>query len=295
MHSTEIGVAPPGHRIAPTIRLGRVSLQVSDLARSVTFYQNVLGFREIERSGGRSLLGPHGDDTVVIELVEHRGARPVPRRGLLGLFHFAILLPDRASLGAFLSHLGELGMPVGMSDHLVSEAVYLNDPDGLGIEVYSDRPRESWERSGHEIRMTTEHMNVESVLRAADGQTWTGMPPSTRIGHVHLHVGDLDRAAHYYHEVLGFDKTVWTYPGALFLSAGGYHHHVGLNTWAGNAPAAGSNDARLLHWTIVTARERDIEATATSLEASGIDVTRSDAGVEAADPWGTVVHLSTAD
>ena len=138
-----------------------------------------------------------------------------------------------------------------MSNHLVSEAVYLSDPDGLGIEVYADRPRGTWQHEGRQLVMATEPLDVEDVVRAGGGEPWSGMPAGTTLGHVHLFVGDLDAAARFYHEGLGFDKTVWSYPGALFLSAGGYHHHLGTNTWAVGAVPAGEGDARLLEWEIV--------------------------------------------
>ena len=156
------------------------------------------------------------------------------RGGQLGLYHFAILLPDRAALGRFVAHLARIGERAGASDHLVSEALYLSDPDGLGIEVYADRPRATWRYDGQrQLAMDTRPLDLNSLVQAAGGEPWTGMPAGTVMGHVHLHVGDIERAAAFYHAALGLDKVVWSYPGALFLSAGGYHHHVGLNTWAG--------------------------------------------------------------
>src|SRR3712207_4898954 len=260
------GIAPAGYRLPDATHLGRVRLQVSDLERSIAYYRDVLGFRVAERAGARASLAPHGEDRVVVELDERPGASPVPRRGRLGLYHFAILLPDRAALGRFVAHLAAIGVRAGMSDHFVSEAIYLQDPDNLGIEVYADRPRSSWRHSGRQLAMSTEPLDVESLVRAGRGEPWGGMPPGTTIGHVHLHVGDIDTAAAFYHGGLGLDKIVWSYPGALFLSAGGYHHHLGTNTWAAGAAPAGENDARLIDWEVVVPRASDADAAAKSVE-----------------------------
>jgi catechol 2,3-dioxygenase len=288
------GIAPPGYRLPDATRLGRVRLQVSDLERSLAYYRDVLGLRVLDQTRDRATLGAHGDDRPLIELVEHVGASPVPRRGRLGLYHFAILLPDRGSLGRFVGHLAQLGARTGMSDHLVSEAVYLQDPDNLGIEVYADRPRSAWRHEGRQLAMATEPLDVRSLVEAAGGAPWAGMPLGTVIGHVHLHVGDIDEAAAFYHTGLGLDKVVWSYPGALFLSAGGYHHHLGTNTWAAGAPNAGENDARLLDWQIVVPSAEDAEAAARSVEGAGYRVTRAGEGWQTTDPWGTTLRLSAA-
>ena len=289
------GVAPPGYRLPAATRIGTVRLQVSDLARSLEYYQRVLGFSIIEQSGSAAALGAQGGAEVLVRLEELRGARTVPRRGVLGLYHFAILLPDRASLGRFLAHLAELRLPAGMSDHFVSEAIYLQDPDNLGIEVYADRPQSTWRHEGGQLVMATEHLDAEDVIRAGGGEHWAGMPAGTTIGHVHLHVGDIDGAGAFYHEALGLDKVVWSYPGALFLSAGGYHHHLGTNTWARGAPSAGAEDARLLDWQLLLPGSSDVEGAAASLARSGHDVVRSGGDAGVADPWGTRLRLSAGD
>ncbi|MEP0547584.1 MAG: VOC family protein [Rhodothermales bacterium] len=285
----DTGIAPPGYRLPAATRPGRVRLQVTDLDRSLAFYEGVLGLRVLDRSGATATLGA---DRPLIELVERPGARPVSRRGRLGLFHVALLLPGRASLARFLRHLAKGGVRPGMSDHLVSEAVYLSDPDGLGIEVYADRPRSAWERWGQEIAMATEPLDVQDLLRAGGEAPWDGAPTGTVVGHVHLHVGDLNRAAAFYHEALGLDQVVWGYPGALFLSAGGYHHHLGTNTWAAGAPQAGNDDVRLLDWTLVLPTDDDVAAAAESLTAAGHPI---DPVGRVADPWGTVLRLATTD
>jgi catechol 2,3-dioxygenase len=289
----EYGIRPPGYRLPDATHIGRVVLQVSDLSRSLEYYEVVLGLRIIERSGNRAMLGPHGDDTVILELREKKGARTVPRRGLLGLYHFAILLPDRPTLGRFVAHLANLGVQPGMSDHFVSEAIYLQDPDNLGIEVYRDRPRSEWRQENGQLSMTTIPLDVTDVIASAQGADWTGMPAGTRIGHVHLHVGDIDQAATFYHDALGLDKQVWNYPGALFLSAGGYHHHLGTNTWARGAPSATDDDAKLVEWQLIVPSSSDVRAATASLERA-TKVEADGDSVIVADPWGTTLRIAAS-
>lgn len=295
----EYGIAPPGYRLPNETHIGRVVLQVAELERSLGYYQGVVGLRVIARDGERAVLGPHGDDRPLVELRQRTGARPVPRRGRLGLYHFAILLPERAALGRFLAHLEEIGAYAGMSDHFVSEAIYLTDPDGLGIEVYSDRPRSAWTHHDRQLTMTTIPLDEESLLRAAKespgGLRWAGIPSGTVIGHVHLYVSDLEQAARFYHVGLGLDKTVWNYPGALFLSAGGYHHHLGTNTWAAGAPVAEAQDARLLEWELLLPSVADADGAAGSLTSAGAAPSRDERSWIAPDPWGTTLRLLTAE
>ena len=286
------GIAPPGYRLPEATRLGRVRLQVAELARSLAYYERVLGLRVVSRAAASAALGT-ADGTVIVELRELAGATPVPHNGRLGLYHFAILLPDRPALGSFVAHLAAIGMRAGMSDHLVSEAVYLTDPDGLGIEVYADRPRSEWEQDGRQLRMATEPLDVVAVVAAAAGRQWEGMPNGTRLGHVHLFVADLEIGERFYHEGLGFDKVVWSYPGALFLSAGGYHHHLGTNTWARHASPATDRDARLLDWEVVLPAATDVSGAAASLAAQGAAVEWDAGGAAIRDPWGTKLRLTT--
>jgi catechol 2,3-dioxygenase len=269
-----------------------VRLQIADLERSVSYYERVIGLTLISRDGAVAVLGA-ADNTPLVELHELKGATPVPRRGRLGLFHFAVLLPDRPSLGRFITHLGELDVYVGSADHYVSEALYLTDPDGLGIEVYADRPPATWNVAEGQVVMATEALDVRSLVEAAGDTRWAGAPAGTVIGHVHLHVNDIDEGASFYHGALGFDKIVWNYPGALFLSAGGYHHHLGTNTWAAGAPRPGPGDARLIDWDLVLPARSDVDAAAASLRAAGYTVTADDEAHRAADPWGTALRLVT--
>ena len=290
--SGSYGEAPSGFRLPDATHLGIVRLQVSDLQRSVAYYEGTLGFRVLQHDSSRVTLGAHGDDTPILELNELPGAKAVPRRGRLGLYHFAILVPDRPSLGRFVQHLSDIGAAAGASDHLVSEALYLQDPDNLGIEVYVDRPRSTWKRMGRELMMATDPLDMAGLVRSAGGAPWTGMPAGTVIGHVHLHVGDIERANAFFSEALGFDRMVWHYPGALFLGAGGYHHHLGTNTWAGsNAQPATADEARLLEWTIVLPDAASVSNAAESVERAGYAVERSDGSFTTRDPWGTAVRV----
>ena len=294
------GQPPRGFRLPAGTRLGQVRLQVADLTRSVSFYQDVLGLRVLDVTGARAVLGPLGNDTPLVEVRELPGARPVARKGALGLYHFAILLPDRPSLGRFVQHLGEIGVRAGAGDHLVSESFYLQDPDNLGIEVYADRPRSSWRRVGRELMMATDPVDVAGLLQAAGGTPWTGAPAGTTMGHVHLHVGNLEQADAFYSESLGFDRTVWHYPGALFLAAGGYHHHLGTNTWAGpGATPPAADDARLLEWTVVLPDRTSVEGVGESLTHHAYAVEwegppDQSPDLVTRDPWGTQVRFRTS-
>lgn len=290
--TSQSGVAAPGWRLPAETRLGSVALQVADLERSLAYYLDVIGLRLIERNGGDASLGTYGAIEPLVRLRELPGAVPVPPSNRLGLYHFAILVPDRPALGRFVAHLVSDGVRFGASDHLVSEALYLRDPDGLGIEVYVDRPRSEWRSVGGQLEMTTEPLDLNSLAKAADGAEWDGLPAGTRIGHVHLHVADLVRSSTFYHDGLGLDKTVWSYPGALFLSAGGYHHHLGLNTWAAGAPPAREADARLLEWEILLPSDEDVRSVEASLAAEGFPSSASGAdGCVFHDPAGTPLRV----
>lgn len=294
------GDPPSGYRLPDTTRLGPVRLQVADLERSLAYYEGVLGLHALARDARDAVLGAQpdaaGSGVPLVELHEHRGARAMVPRGRLGLYHVAILLPDRPALGRFVRHLAAVGTRAGAGDHLVSEAFYLTDPDGLGIEVYADRPRDQWQRLGRELMMATDPVDVPDLVHAAGATPWTGMPDGTTVGHVHLHVGDLAQAAAFYAEGLGFDRTVWHYPGALFLGAGGYHHHLGTNTWAGpGARPPQPDDARLLEWSIDVPDAADVQRAAESLTRAGYAVEHEAHGAFiAADPWGTRVRLRVA-
>jgi catechol 2,3-dioxygenase len=290
------GTAPAGYRLPTTTQLGPVQLQVSNLDQSLAYYEAVLGMRVVGRDAAHATLAPQDEERVLLGLHSGPGVRPAPGRGRLGLYHFAILLPDRPSLGRFVRHLSSLGVRAGAADHLVSEALYLHDPDGLGIEVYADRPPETWRRVDRELIMATDPLDHEGLLRSAGNGPWRGMPPATQMGHLHLHVGDLARAAAFYSDALGLDRIVWRYPGALFLSAGGYHHHLGTNTWAGpSASPPPDDEARLIEWTIEVPTINDLRAAAASLSAAGGMVDdEGEEGRVVRDPWKTQLRLRLA-
>ncbi|HEY0811287.1 MAG TPA: VOC family protein, partial [Longimicrobiales bacterium] len=181
----------------------------------------------------------------------------------------------------------------GASDHLVSEALYLSDPDGLGIEIYRDRQRSEWNVAGRQLSMATEPLDFDAVLAAGGGAAWSGMPSGTTIGHVHLHVGDIEDAKAFYHDAVGLDLVVWSYPGALFLSAGGYHHHLGTNTWAGpRATPPEPDEPQLLRWQLVLPAATDVANAASHIAGKDYGVTPEEPGGSIAlDPWGTAVQL----
>lgn len=283
------GVAPPAFRLPRATSPGAIHLLVSDLDRSIDYYTRVLGFRAERPKPGRAELKALGGDLPLVTLRTEPGVKRATR-GAFGLFHFAILLPDRASLGRVAAHLAAHGIRAGMADHLVSESLYLWDPDDLGIEVYADRPRETWRSRNRELVMASDPLNLDDVVAAGQGRDWDGLPQGTSIGHVHLHVGDLGKAEAFYHRTLGFDKVVWSFPGALFLSAGGYHHHLGTNVWS-PGPAPSADQARLLEWELTVPSPDDVVRVARSLRDAGYAVEDSGSAIRAADPWGTTVRV----
>jgi catechol 2,3-dioxygenase len=284
MTSTTNETTPAGVIDAGT-DIGLLSLTVADLDRSLAFYTRAIGFAVIEQAPGRATLG--AGNSPLLEPIEVPGAAEWPGAAT-GLYHFAILVPSREALGKWLRNWLALGLPMpGQGDHLVSEALYLNDPDGNGIEVYRDRPRSEWVWDGGIVRMATDPVDIRGVLAAgdADGQPFNGMPEGTRIGHMHLQVGDIPEARRFYHDVLGFD-VVAHMPSALFLSAGGYHHHIGANTWhsRGRGPAS-EGTAGLRYFTITLPTEAARDEVLARLTAVGLDYEKTPAGTVIHDPW----------
>jgi catechol 2,3-dioxygenase len=236
-------------RIHPETRMGVVTLTVADLARSLRFYQDRIGLTLVRQEESTASLG--AGDTPLLCLQQLPGARPFPRT--TGLFHFALRVPSRLELARTLAHLIETATSLdGASDHNVSEALYLHDPDGHGIEIYRDRPRADWyDRDGRFILNTTP-FDVNGVMSElkVNNQPWQGVHPETDMGHVHLRVADLTGTRHFYVDILGFDIML-AMDSALFISAGGYHHHLGMNTWAGvGVPTPPANAARLIAYEI---------------------------------------------
>jgi catechol 2,3-dioxygenase len=282
--------------IDPGTSMGAVRLTVADLDRARDFYRDVIGLTELEPSGGAVCLGADGDSALpIIELVGDPDA-PARPPGTSGLFHLAILVPGRPDLARALQRVAEAGWRLtGASDHLVSEALYLSDPEGNGIELYRDRPRDQWPVRDGVLQMDTRPLNLDGVLgelRREDAKA--GMPPGTRIGHIHLNVGDLTTAEAFYSGALGFDVTVRGYPGALFVSAGGYHHHLGLNTWAGeNAPAPPPGSRGLREFQIVLPSTESLATEEDRLREAGFEPACEGNRVRGTDPSGNRIVLSS--
>lgn len=277
--------------IHPDTHMGAVSLTVSDLERSLLYYTEGLGFRVLEQEGGSASLGA-ADGTPLLQLTELKGADQWPRGGIsyTGLYHFAILMPSRADLGRWLRHWLGLGLPLpGQGDHLVSEALYLEDPDGNGIEIYRDRPRGDWPRVNGQLQMASDPVDIRGVLAdaEADGKPWTGMPAGTTMGHVHLQVADIPQARAFYNGILGFDVVFdMGRMGALFVSAGGYHHHLGMNTWhsRGQGPAP-ENSVGLRHLTVLMPNQEALDEVLARLDAAGVHHSSAANGTVVEDPW----------
>jgi catechol 2,3-dioxygenase len=263
--------------------MGPVALKVKDLDRSLRFYQGALGFSLIDRTGSNVRVGT-SDGKVLLELHGDPSATARPPR-TTGLYHVAILLPTRADLGRMLARLIESGIRIGHSDHLVSEALYLSDPDGNGLEIYRDRPRDEWRWRDGQVSMAIDPLDLQGIFDEGKRGEWTGLPAGTVVGHVHLNVGDLKKAEEFYHGILGFD-IVASLPGALFVSAGGYHHHLGLNVWESNGGGTAPKDSIGLHrFTIVVPDTDALAGVRDRLERAGIGFETTADGIETLDPW----------
>jgi catechol 2,3-dioxygenase len=286
---------PTTTSIHPATALGAVALIVSDLARSRQFYEQTIGLQASDADDGTVVLSSQDGHPLVVL----RGDSAAPRlnRRSTGLYHLAILLPTRLDLALALARLAESRWPLdGASDHLVSEALYLSDPDGNGIEIYRDRPREQWRYDNDgRLEMATLPLDLKDVLgelSVASGPQPV-VPAGTTIGHVHLQVADVAESEAFYSGVLGFDVMVRGYPGALFVSAGGYHHHLGLNTWhslGSDAPAPGSVGLR--DFEVELPDTQELAAVLGRIRAAGIETTAVDSGTFVRDPSGNGIVLS---
>jgi catechol 2,3-dioxygenase len=276
---------------AAPMRIGRVRLKVRDLETVARFYQAVLGLTAIE-TGDRSMtLG--ADGVPLLELAEDAALAPCdPRQA--GLFHTAFLLPTRADLARWAAHAAEVRVPLqGASDHIVSEALYLADPEGNGIEVYADQPVSRWRGPEGEIRMATDPLDMQGLLKSAGGIAWAGFPEGGRVGHVHLQVGDTEAADRFYRDVLGLDIAA-RYPGASFYGSGGYHHQLAGNVW--NSRRAGPRPetmAGLDRVEIVVRDPAETARVAARAERAGAPITNDASGITLHDPWGTALALTS--
>jgi catechol 2,3-dioxygenase len=269
--------------IHPDTTLGAVHLTVSNLDRAQQFYTERLGFKLHRREGATAHLGAGKQDIVV--LWENPAAQATRRT--TGLYHFAVLHPSRTELAKTLYHIAVTQTPIqGASDHLVSEAIYLPDSEGNGIEIYRDRPRSDWYDANGNILMGSEALDLDSLLdEAKDGSAWAGLDPDTIMGHMHLHVSYLEEAEDFYHGVLGFDKLMRYGSMASFLSAGAYHHHIGINTWAGvGAPPPPENAIGLRCFEINLVNQDDLNAILKRAESVGTPIEEREEGVFLRDP-----------
>lgn len=269
-----------------SLRLGPAHLTVRDLDRSVAYYQDVAGLRQHDRGDATAALGAGGEDVLVLH--ENPAARAAGRH--TGLFHVALLHPSRLELSRTVRRLAAGRLPIsGASDHGVSEALYLRDPDGNGLELYADRPRSAWpppSEDGGRVGMYTRALDVEELLRVSDGEDVHRHVDGLVVGHLHLHVGAIPPALGFYRDVLGFEQMT-TYPGASFLAAGGYHHHLAVNTWAGDGIGPAPADAvGLREWSVVLPDPAAVDAVRGRLDAAGIPVEDHGAdGFVVRDPW----------
>jgi catechol 2,3-dioxygenase len=265
--------------MSPATRIGYVSLNVSDIDRSLDFYEKVLGFKKVERpSSEGTLLSVDGHSSYLIELLQaneaanYKASMSETKRA--GLYHFAILLPERKYLADMLQNLSERSGEIrfdGLADHLVSESIYIRDPDNIGIEIYCDRPSLQWEWNGSRVRMATDRLDTEDLLREFTASGWKAMPAKTVIGHIHLHVRNLAKAMKFYREILGLNFTA-TYPGAYFFAAGKYHHHIATNIWLGTRiQLASSEHVGLNHFGIELPNKKQYEKTAEQLRQYEIE------------------------
>ena len=279
----------------PSTELGQVSLRIRDLAESVRFYTEVVGLKVLRQQGRTAELTADGNTSLLV-LEEVEGLIRQRERSAAGLYHFAILVPDRPSLGLVVRNLAAFNVPVGQGDHLVSEALYISDPDNNGIEIYADRPRDTWKRDASgEIMMTTDPVDVEDLLAVSEGLEWNGLPAGTVIGHVHFHVSDLQAAKRFYCDIIGFELTAHYGSAALFISAGGYHHHIGLNVWAGvGVPNTPRNAAGMNYFTVVLPDKEELAAVSDRVRSAGLTVQERDGASYVLDPSDIEVRLVTA-
>ncbi len=269
--------------LPPDLTLDYVHLTVADLDRALSYYQQSLGLQLHRRDGDTARLGAGRHDLLVLT---GRPEATRPRRAT-GLYHYALLVPSRLELARALRRIADTRTPVqGFADHLVSEAIYLADPDGNGIEIYRDRPRSEWHDADGSFRLATLPLDVDGVLaelQESDGAA-AGLHPETVLGHMHLHVRDIPEARAFYCDALGFDLMM-DVGSALFISAGGYHHHLGLNIWGTQgAPPAPPDSVGLRHFVVRLPRAADVESVAERARAAGATVELHALGTLVRDP-----------
>ncbi len=289
--STEQQASSTPASIHPGTNIGLVTLRISNLERSRNFYEGILHFQPIEQTPGKLVLGAQ-DKQPLLELIEIPEATPQPRRAT-GLYHVAIVFPTRADLGRELLNLINAGLQIGQGDHLVSEALYISDPDHNGLELYRDRPRSTWHWTNNVVEMATDPVDIRGLVEEGtrDAEPWEVIPAGTRVGHIHLQIGDIEEARQFYHAILGFDVTAHL-PGALFVSAGGYHHHIGLNTWQSlGAKPTPANSAGLQHYVIAIPTREGLLAVKQRLLAHNVPFEEQEDLIGVNDPWNNQILL----
>lgn len=273
---------------SPNVTVGEVNLKVKDLQNTVSFYETIVGLKVLERTAERATLTADGV-TALLTLEQPKDIIPLAGR-YSGLYHFALLLPTRADLAVFLRHLIQSGYRFGAADHYVSEAIYITDPEGNGIEIYRDRPSSEWRWDNGFVEMATIELDAEGILKESN-EPWNGLPAGTIMGHIHLHVGDLKKAEQFYNDVLGF-KTVSYYPQAAFVSTGEYHHHIAINTWKGaGVPTPPQNMVGLNWYALVFPDEAARQKVIRQLEQFGASVKKESEGYMTSDPAGNQIRL----
>jgi catechol 2,3-dioxygenase len=281
-----------GFHTKPTTFAGHVKIKVEQLERSLPFYKEILGFDILEQTASTAKLTTDGK-TSILSLEQPKNVTPKQGR-TTGLYHFAILLPDQSDLANIVVHLVNKGIRFGSSDHLVSEALYLHDPDGNEIEIYIDRDPSEWNWNGDEVAMAVDPLNFENLLTlATPDNTWRKMPAETVMGHIHLHVSELNKTEEFYVKGLGMDVVNRFGVQALFLSYGKYHHHVGVNTWNGvGAPAPSDNSVGLESFTLIFDNEETRKQAVTNLKQIGAEVVEKDNHFITFDPSGNAIELA---
>jgi catechol 2,3-dioxygenase len=275
------------------LHIGAVALNVRDLDRVAGYYRDLLGLSELARSAGTVRLGV--GDVMLLQL-DHRPDVKADDPREAGLYHTAFLMPTRADLARWVKHIAGARVPVtGASDHGVSEAIYLDDPEGNGVEVYADRPPETWNWRDGLVDMPTERLDVEDLVRAADGgPAYSEAPAGLRVGHIHLRVGELDAAKRFYQEGIGLEPTRQR-GGAMFMSSARYHHHVATNVWHSEGAGRRDDSRAGLAWFSIEANDgATLDALAARLRAAGAPLTPVQTGFETNDPWGTRIRLVAA-
>ncbi|WP_339146806.1 MULTISPECIES: VOC family protein [unclassified Sutcliffiella] len=276
----------------PITFVGQVNLKIQNLEQSIAFYKEIIGFKVLEQTPRSATFSADGK-TALLSIEQPENV--VPKQGrTTGLYHFALLLPERTDLAKMVQHLVKVGLKFGSSDHLVSEALYLTDPDGNGIEIYVDREPSEWNWTNGEVEMTVDPLNFPDLLSAQKLKSWRGLPAETAMGHIHLHVKELKKTEEFYMKGLGFEVVNRFGTQALFIADGKYHHHIGLNTWNGvGAPTPSPNSVGLESFTLMVSSEEKKNNIISQLKDIQATVSEENGAFFTIDPSGNRIRLIT--